>query len=199
MQELTDAIRSLADGKAVGPDGVTSSCSRSLSTVIPPCAGDGSISSFVLEGGGEVPQQCKDAIIMVLNKMKNRTECCNYRCISLVAHDGKILLMIIARSLSEYCERVGILPEEQSGFRPNRSTTDMMFMVCRLQELAREKRIPLYVCFIDLTKAYDSVDRTLFWTVLARFGVPQIMISVIRQFYDGLQACVRLDHRVCSR
>ena len=149
--------------------------------------------------GGEVPQQCKDAIIMVLNKMKNRTECCNYRCISLVAHDGKILLMIIARSLSEYCERVGILPEEQSGFRPNRSTTDMMFMVCRLQELAREKRIPLYVCFIDLTKAYDSVDRTLFWTVLARFGVPQIMISVVRQFYDGLQACVRLDHRVCSR
>ena len=146
-----------------------------------------------------MPQQCNDAIIMVLNKMKNRTECCNYRCISLVAHAGKILLMIIARSLSEYCERVGILPEEQSGFRPNRSTTDMMFVVRRLQELAREKRIPLYVCFIDFTEAYDSVDRTLFWTVLVRFGVPQIMISVIRQFYDGLQACVRLNDRVCSR
>ena len=65
----------------------------------------------------------------------------------------------------------GILPEEQSGFRPNRSTTDM-FVIRRLQELARKKQIPLYVCFIDLTKAYDSVDRTLFRTVLARFGVP---------------------------
>ena len=71
---------------------------------------------------------------------------------------GKILLKIIARRLSEYCERVGILPEEQSGFRPNCSTTDMMFVIRRLQELARKKRIPLHVCFIDLTKAYDSVD-----------------------------------------
>ena len=50
--------------------------------------------------------------------------------------------------------------------------------------------MPLYVCFIDLTKAYDSVDRTLLWRVLARFGVPQNMISVIRQFHDGMRACV---------
>ena len=66
--------------------------------------------------GGEVPQQWKDAIIMVLHKEKDRTECGNYRGISLVAHAGKILLKIIARRLSEYCERVGILPKEQSGF-----------------------------------------------------------------------------------
>ena len=109
---------------------------------------------------------------MVLHKKKDRTECANYRGISLVAHAGKVLLKIIARRLSEYCERVGILPEEQSGFRPNRSTTDMMFVIRRLQQLARKKRIPMYICFIDLTKAYNSVDRTLPWTVLVRFGVP---------------------------
>ena len=146
-----------------------------------------------------MPQQWKDAIIMVLHKKKDRTECGNYRGISLVAHAGKTLLKIIARRLSEYCERVGILPEEQNGFRPNHSTTDMMFVIRRLQDLARKKRIPIYVCFIDLTKAYDSVDRTLLWTVIARFGVPQIMISVIRQFHDGMRACVRLDDRVCSK
>ena len=92
----------------------------------------------------------------------------------------------------------GDLPEEQSGFLLNRSTTDMMFVIRRLQELARKKRIPLYVCFFDLTKAYDSVDRTLLWTVLARFGVPLNMVSVIRQFHDGKRVCVRLDDRVCS-
>ena len=136
---------------------------------------------------------------MVLHKKKDRTGCGNYRGISLVAHTGKILLNIIARRLSEYCERVGILPEEQSGFRPNRFTTDTMFVICRLQKLAWKKRIRPYVCFIDLTKAYDSVDRTLLWTVLARFGVPQNMISVIRQFHDGMRACVQLDDRMCSR
>ena len=75
----------------------------------------------------------------------------------------------------------------------------MMFVIRRLQELARKKRISLYVCFIDLTKAYDSVDRILLWTVLARFALPQNTISVIRQFHDGMRACVRLDDRVCSR
>ena len=146
-----------------------------------------------------MPQQWKYAIIMVFHKRKDRAECGNDRGISLVAHAGKILLKIIARRLNEYCERVGILPEEQSGFRPKHSTADMMFVVRRLQELARKKRTPLYVCFIDLTKAYDSVDRTLLWTILARFGVPQIIISVIRHFHDGMRACVPLDDRVCSR
>ena len=67
-------------------------------------------------------QQWKYAIIMVLHKKKERTECGNYRGISLVAHAGRILLKVIARHLSVYCQRVGIPPEEHSGFRPNRST-----------------------------------------------------------------------------
>ena len=71
-------------------------------------------------------------------------EYCNYRGISLVAHAGKILSKIIARRLSEYCERVGILLVEQSDFRPNRSITDIMFVVRRQQELPWKKRIPLY-------------------------------------------------------
>ena len=55
-------------------------------------------------------------------------------------------------------------------FRPNHSTNDLIFVIRRRQELVRKKRIPLYVCFIDLTKAYDSVDGTfLFWTVLGPF------------------------------
>ena len=59
-----------------------------------------------------MPQQWKDAIIMVLHKKKDWTECGNYRGIPLVAHASKILLKIITRRLSEYCECVGILPEE---------------------------------------------------------------------------------------
>ena len=58
------------------------------------------------------------------------------------------------------------------------------------------KDTPWYLC--DLTKAYDSVDRTLLWDVLARFGVSPRMLAVIRHFHDGMQACVRLDHGECS-
>ena len=172
IQELTAAIRLLVNGKAVGANGV------SVELLKITLNGDPALRRKLLDivvriwRGGMVPQQWKYAPIIVLHKKKDRTEFGNYRGISLVAHAGKILLKIIARRLSEYCERVGILPEEQSGFRPNRSTTDMMFVIRRLQELAQKKRIPLYVYFFDFNKAYDSVDRTLLWTVLAHFGVP---------------------------
>ena len=74
----------------------------------------------------------------------------------------------------------------------------MMFVVRRLQEQARKKDTPLCLCCIDLTEAYDSVDRSLLWDVLARFGVPPRMLVVSRQFHDGMQAWVRLDDGECS-
>ena len=49
---------------------------------------------------------------------------------------------------------------------------------------------------VYVPKAYDSVDRILLWD--ARFGVPPRMLAVIRQFHDGMQACVRLDDGECS-
>ena len=112
--------------------------------MIPPCDRNCSTSLFAFGGGDK--QQWKDAIIKVFHK-KDRTKCGTYRGISLVTHAGKILLNIIARRLSDYYERLGILPDEQSGFRPTLSTTDMMFVIRPLQELARKKRIPLYLFF----------------------------------------------------
>ena len=127
------------------------------------------------------------------------TECGKYRGISLVALAGKVLLKIVATILSAYCEARNLLPEEQCGFRPHHLTTGMMFVVRRLQELGRKARVPLFLYFIDLQKAYDSVDCTLLWQVLACFGVPPQMIEVIRQFHDGMRTCVRNDdHRCCS-
>ena len=142
---------------------------------------------------GEVPQQWKDATIKVLYKKSDRSNCNNYKGISLLLHAGKVLLKIVPNRLSDYCKAHGILPDEQCGFRPERSTVDKLFLVRRLQELARRRRIPLYMCFVDLQKAYDSVDRELLWKVLARAGVPDEMIAAIRQFHDGMQAQVHMD------
>ena len=125
----------------------------------------------------------------MLYKQSDRSNCNNYRGISLLSHAGKVLLKIVANRLSDYCEAHGILPDEQCGFRPERSTVDRLFVVRRLQELA----IQLYMCFVELQKAYDSVDQELLWKVLARAGVPEEMIAVIHQFHDGMQARVRMD------
>ena len=127
--------------------------------------------------GEEIPQEWKDATIKVLHKKSDRSDCNNFRGISLVSHAGKVLLKIVANRLGDFCEAQQILPEEQCGFRSARSTIDMLFVVRRLQELGRQRKIPLYVCFVDLQKAYDSVDRELLWKVLARAGVPSVMMT----------------------
>ena len=196
--EVEEAIHALANRKAVGPDGLPAELLKVLADEgeLDTLGKFHDISVAVWRRGG-VPQQWKDATIKVLHKKKDRTECGKYRGISLVAHAGKDLLKVIAGRLSDYCEKRKKLPEEQCGFRPQRLTVDMMFVVRRLQELVR-KDTPLYLCFIDLTKAYDSVDRALLWDTLARFGVPPRMPAVICQFHDGMQACVGLDDEECS-
>ena len=56
----------------------------------------------------------------------------------------------------------------------------------------------LSMCFIDLQKAYGTVDRTFLWQLLTRIGVPPQMIAVSQQFHDGMRACVRSDEGLCS-
>ena len=128
---------------------------------------------------------------MVIHQNKDKTEYGNYRMISLVSYEGKVPLKVIARRRSEYCERKGLLPEEQSGFRPFRSTTDLMFVVRRLQELEWKAGVPLFACSINTQTVYDSIDWNLLWQVLPRLGVPPQMVTVIREFHDGIKTCVR--------
>ena len=108
-----------------------------------------------------------------------------------MSHAGKVLLKVVAKRLSAYFEAEGLLPEEQCGFRPDRSTTDMMFVVRRLREIERKAGGSLFMYFIDLQKAYDTVDRILLSQVITRIGVSPQMIAVIQQFHNEIRACVR--------
>ena len=175
--ELIGTLRSMANAKAVGPDELPVELLKLGINHDPTVLREFYRVIKLVWHQREVPQRWRDAVIKVLHKKKDRTECGNYRGISLVAHAGKAFLKIVTTRLSAYCEARNLLPEEQCGFHPHRSTTDMMFAVRRLQELGRKARVPLFVCFFDLQKAYDSVDRTLRWQVLARFGVPLQMIG----------------------
>ena len=67
---------------------------------------------------GEVPQEWKDATIKVLHKKKDRTECSNYRGLSLVAHAGKVLLKIVA-DLATSAKKLGSSPKNSAVSDPN--------------------------------------------------------------------------------
>ena len=87
--------------------------------------------------GEKIPQEWKDAAIKVLYNKSDRSDCNNFREISLVSHAGKALLKVVANRLSDFCKAQQILPEEQCDFRPARSTIKMLSVVRRLQKLGR--------------------------------------------------------------
>ena len=60
---------------------------------------------------GKVSQQWKDAVIPVLHKKGDKTKWGTSRGFLLVSHAGKVLLKVVARRLSTYCEAKGLLPE----------------------------------------------------------------------------------------
>ena len=110
----------------------------------------------------------------------------NWRPISLLDVLMKIMSSIIATRLDKYLsEKVGI--QEQSGFSSGRGCADCtMSLKIVLQNLSAVGQ-ETFVLFVDLVKAFDSVNRDMLWQILAKFGVPESLIGVIREMYTDVQ------------
>ena len=102
--ELIGALRSMANAKAVGPDELPVELLKLGINHDPTVPREFHRVIKRVWHQREVPQRWQDAVIKVLHKKNGRTECGNYRGISLVAHAGKVLLKIVATRLSAYCE-----------------------------------------------------------------------------------------------
>ena len=69
----------------------------------------------------------------------------------------------------------------------------MIFTAQQLQEKCQEQNVDLYMTFVDLTKAFDTVSRKGLWKIMATFGCPAKFIAMVRQFHDGMLARVQND------
>ena len=137
---------------------------------------------------GCVPQDWRDAAIYKNKGARN--DCNSYRGISLLAVAGKIFGRILMNRIVQHL--YSILPDSQCGFRKERSTIDMIFSSRQIQEKCVEQRMDLVCIFIDLTKAYDSVDREALWLVLKKFGFPDKIVALIQSLHEGMKARVSM-------
>ena len=85
------------------------------------------------------------------------------------------------------------LPDSQCGFRPGRSTVDMVFTVRQIQEKCTEQQMDLFACFIDLTKALNTVNREALWIILSKLTCPSKFINLIRLLHDGMSGSILYD------
>ena len=189
VEELSKAIDILASGKAPGNDGIPTELIKHFKTtlllplheVLCQCWQEGA-----------VPQDTRDSKIITLHKNKGeRNDCNKYRGISLLSIVGKVFARVILIRLQKLAERIH--PESQCGFRAERSTIDMVFSLRQLQEKSREHHMPLYIAFIDLTKAFDLASRDGLVNVLPKIGCPPKLQSMIASFHTDTKGTVQFS------
>ncbi|VDP34157.1 unnamed protein product [Heligmosomoides polygyrus] len=111
------------------------------------------------------------------------------------------MIKVYERLVDSRLRRMVAISQEQWGFMPERSTTDTIFIARQVMEKYREKRETkaLYLAFLDLEKAYDRLSRVVLWNSLRGRGVPERLISVIKDMYEGSKAAVRTPHGMTKK
>ena len=118
----------------------------------------------------EVPTQWRNSRITPIWKRKGSSlDPSKYRGISTGSTLSKIGINIILKRLSTFYE--GQLKRTQFGFRSGMGCNDAVYIVKQLQEIASASQSSLFACFIDLTAAFDHINRNLlFKTVRKRLA-----------------------------
>ena len=173
--EVEKAIKSMKTRKAEGPD---------------------EIPAELLKLGGETvtaamhrlithvwitrnwPEDWTQSTFVPLFKKGDLTVCANYRTISLISHASKVLLKVILDRMRDKVEFE--VAEEQAGFRPNRGTMEHLCNLRLLTERAKARRQPLYLCFIDFEKAFDTISHKKLWKGMLSMGFAPYLVSLIK-------------------
>ena len=186
-EEISLAISQLKSGKTPGIDDITAEFLK---------LGGGTTVQWLLSpftsiwNHGTVPSDWRKQLIIPLHKKGSRTECDNYRGIALLSIPSKVFTRVILNRLKPKAE--ASLRESQCGFRRGRGFVDQLFTLRIFMEKARELQQPIYVCFIDLRKAYDSVNREALWNVLQHsYQLPDKLVSIIRTIHENSITAVR--------
>ena len=191
VSETVKAIKLLSSGKALGSDAIHAEIYNAGG---PPVAEKLTELFHIMWRKEAIPQEFKDATIIHLFKRKGNPQVCdNHRDITLLSIAGKILPRVLKNRLNENLEQSGLLPEGQCGFRKDRGTIDMIFTTRQLQEKCQEQNVDLFMTFVDLTKAFDTVSCEELWKIMAKFGCPAKFIAMVPQFQDGVLARVQND------
>lgn len=83
------------------------------------------------------------------------------------------------------------LHSAQAGFRKGRSCSDHIFNVRRLLEYSVEKKQPVYMCMVDLKKAYDSINRAALWRILGKYRIAPKLIALLKDLHENNQMSVK--------
>lgn len=176
-------VKATKIGKAPGENGIPAEVYKALIT------DDGTLG--ILEeivtdfwASEEAHEDWLTGRLKVLPKKGNLKDPNNWRGIMLLDIGAKIVASIISERLQDLLEEVGM--ECQNGFSRLRGCADAGYTLKAALQKLREHQQDSWVVFVDLAKAFDTVNRKALFQILRKFGVPKKLASLIEQLHTGV-------------
>ena len=192
--EIIKASKHLKNSKAVGGDAI---CNEMIKCFVHTRFIDIIRAIFnAIYSKPYFPKLWKIGYIIPIFKSDDSFDASNYRGITVSSCLGKLFTLVINERLIEFLDVRNILSHYEIGFRRGYRTTDHVFILDTILNSYFSKRKKVYACFVNFSKAYDSVWRNGLLYKLILNGLSLKFILLIKSMYAELQAAVKLPNGV---
>ena len=183
VEEVRTAVMTLKTKKAADRDGFTVELLRAgiMDVILP--ALTSTFNKFFRKGSYFDPWNV--GLLHPIFKKGDPQDCRNYRTVTVGSLFGKIFASVIERRISEWAERNNIRAKGQAGFRRKHGTQDHLLSLRVIIEKVR-KSGHLFACFVDFSKAFDTVPRDRLWTRLENIGIRGNILDTIKSMYSNV-------------
>ena len=190
QSEITEIISSLRSGTAGGYDNIPMQIVKdSVDLVSEPLT---HIVNLSIQSG-IVPDQMKIARVIPIFKSGADNLFSNYRPISVLPVFSKILERVVYERLLNYLNEYNILLNNQYGFRKNHSTSlALIHLLDKITTAFDEKKYTIGI-FLDLSKAFDTVDHEILFEKLAHYGIRGSALEWIKSYFTNRQQYVEIN------
>ena len=147
---------------------------------------------------GEYPKDLKSACVIPIYKKGEKNLCGNYRPISLISPFSKIFEKCILSQLNSFFSKFSILSDKQFGFKKNVSTEMALSSVYESFISNFENKQITCAIFLDIAKAFDSVNHQLLLKKLERYGVRGLSLQLINSYLSDRFQYTLIDNKTSS-
>ena len=137
----------------------------------------------------EIPDSWKLAVVTPLPKGGDPSNVSNLRPISVLPVPGKILERLMHNKISDHINNHGILNERQGGYQKKKSTLDSISNFVDDVLINRNMGNISLAAFIDIKKAFDSVNYIILLKKLEEYGIRNRNLSLIENYLSRRQQC----------
>ena len=94
-------------------------------------------------------------------------------------------MKVVERVLEKRLLRILSVDEMQFDFMPERGTIDAVFLLRRMQGEYHAKGKEMYMCFVDLEKAFGRVSMKVLECTMWKKGIPEALVRSLMSLYEG--------------